>query len=732
VLCPLTFQLMKTVAAPLFSSLLLLAFCSPAGGSPADATPPRSPDTFRRLGNHLKDQSSLYLQQHAHNPIDWHPWGDEALGRARREDKPIFLSIGYSSCHWCHVMEHEVFEDDQVAEYLNRHFICIKVDREERPDLDAVYMQAVQMMTGRGGWPLSSFLTPELTPFFGGTYFPRDQFMELIERVQVVFTSRRDELEEQGARIAANLGRDLAGDDLHGEIGAEMIEAAARSAVDSYDSLHAGFGTGMKFPTPVKWSFLLHQYRKTGDPELGRMVQETCQAMAGGGIYDHVGGGFHRYTVDRDWTVPHFEKMLYDNAQLTSLFLEAGEVFQRQDFTAVGLDVLEFLIREMRDPDGGFYGSFDADSGGEEGSYYVWNRQQILAVTGVADGEPLADLLGVSPRGNFENSGSSVLTRRGDEEAIAWHHDLNQGELTKLLPAYRDQLRRERALRTPPGLDPKVITAWNGLTISALAHGYSVSGEGRYLDAARDCADFILSRHHREDGTLWRSSNGGEPAGDGILDDYAFLANGLIDLYQISGDEKYLIDAEELLSYLRREFTRERGAFFLTGQGTDIPLGRHFEFYDGAEPSGNGIALQALLRFAALTGRQEYLDEMKGALDRSRGLLQKTGLECAAWFDAALRLNGPFYDIVIAGSRGAPLMEELHRAALDNLSPWTVLSQIPADGAGETLLNLSPVLLGKSADAGGATAYVCQFGTCQAPTSDPARVRKQVARGWIK
>ncbi len=348
---------------------------------------PRTPENIRIHGNHLLHEPSLYLQQHAHNPLDWYPWGEEALNRAKAEDKPIFLSIGYSSCHWCHVMEHEVFEKDDVALFMNENFICIKVDREERPDLDSVYMEAVQMMTGRGGWPMSVFLTPDLKPFHGGTYFPHDPFMNLVHQIVDVYTTRRSELDQQGIKVAERIA---ASSNLliRGEFDVDdsVILEVVKRAKDSFDLQNAGFQQTQKFPTPARWRFLLHEFRQSGDEELGEMIIATLEAMQGGGIYDHVSGGFHRYTVDPNWTVPHFEKMLYDNGQLAGLFLEAGTVFKRDDFLATGTDVLEFLMRDMRADEGGFFASYDADSGGEEGTYYIWDESDITDAVGEADG----------------------------------------------------------------------------------------------------------------------------------------------------------------------------------------------------------------------------------------------------------------------------------------------------------------------------------------------------------
>jgi hypothetical protein len=686
----------------------------------------RSLDTIRSQGNHLVDQPSLYLRQHAYNPIDWYPWGDEALQRSRDDNKPIFLSIGYSSCHWCHVMEHEVFEKDDVASYLNQHFICIKVDREERPDLDAVYMEAVQMLTGRGGWPMSVFLTPELKPFYGGTYFPKDHFLGLIGKIEEVYRTHPEEVAAQANDLADKITQGSRALLSEGEgFKKAMIQAAVDRAAESYDPQNGGFRQTQKFPTPVKWRFLLHEYRFSGKSELGDMILHTCQAMAQGGLYDHVGGGFHRYTVDVDWTVPHFEKMLYDNGQLASLMLEAGVVFNRVDLKNTGLDVLDFLLREMRDEKGGIFASYDADSGGEEGTYYVWNQEEITAVVGAQDGPALAALLGVTEKGNFEHTGRSVLTRRADMAAVAQSTGRSADELEGLFARHRDALRSFRDQRTPPGLDRKIVTSWNGLAITALAQGYAVSGQERYLEAARAAADFLLTTHRRADGSLWRSSSEGQMSGEGILDDYTILAEGLVELYQVSGEAKYLAAARQLVDHALEHFDRPEGGYYMTPADGEAPLGRRVDYFDSVVPSGSGVLVHTLLKLSALTGETSYRDRATANLDQVSDLLDRAGPEMAWWFDAARKMSGPFYDVVIAGDDDAMV-----GAVLELLPASAVVSRVPGAGASQELVEVAPALQGKTAVNGKPTGYVCRFGSCQAPTGDGRELVKQVLTGW--
>ncbi|MEN8006567.1 MAG: thioredoxin domain-containing protein [Candidatus Krumholzibacteriota bacterium] len=711
----------RLIALTLLTSTLTGCPMQESNGKDPAPTGPRTPQEIMRDGNHLKNEPSVYLQQHAHNPLDWYPWGEEALAKARAEDKPIFLSIGYSSCHWCHVMEHEVFEQIDVAEFMNEHFVCIKVDREERPDLDSVYMEAVQMITGRGGWPMSVFLTPDLKPFHGGTYFPKDHFMKLTEQIVAVYQEKRDDLENQSRQIAARIESSSAIGTAGGGIPDDKgLAAAVAKGKESYDPVNAGFNQSQKFPTPVKWRFLLHEYRRRGDEDLAEMIVATLEAMQGGGIYDHVGGGFHRYTVDPDWTVPHFEKMLYDNGQLAGLFLEAGVVFERPDFTATGLDVCDFLLRDMRGKEGGIYASFDADSGGEEGTYYIWSRDDITAAVGRDDGPALADVLGISEQGNFEHSGSSVLTRRTNPDTDG------------LFDRHRNTLREVRSKRTPPGLDRKIVTSWNGLAIASLAQAYAVTADRKYLDGARKAADFLLNEHRNDDGSLRRSSSEGRTSGEGILDDYAFFADGLLEIYQVSGEVEYLKAARELIDHARTEFGREEGGFYMASSRVDSPLGRRVDYFDSVIPSGMAVMFTAMIKLGALTGETKYLTEVKDDLAHWSDLLDRAGLEMAWWFDAAARVNGPYHDVVIAGDPGDARTGALSRAALQHLPAGAVVSLIPAAGAGKDLLALAPALEGKNAPEGVPTAYVCEFGICQAPTTDPLQMRGQILRGWRK
>ncbi len=684
----------------------------------------RTPVEIREQGNHLLGESSVYLQQHAHNPVDWYPWGEEALARARDEDKPIFLSIGYSSCHWCHVMEHEVFEHDEVAALVNEHFVCIKVDREERPDLDAVYMEAVQAMTGRGGWPMTVFLTPDLEPFFGGTYFPRDQFLDLCRNVTQAYSDKRGELISQAGRVAEHLARKpaLAGErvpDL------QVVATQAAEALDDYDEAWGGFRQQQKFPTPLRWRFLLHQYRRSGDETLAAAIRHTLSAMAGGGIRDHLGGGFHRYTVEQTWLVPHFEIMLYDDAQLASLYLEAAAVFDDDYYRSVAADLLDFMLRDMSDPAGGFYASYDADSGGEEGSFYVWTPEEIDAVAGAEDGPVLSRLLGVTPKGNFE--GHTILTRRVSPAEVAREFGRDETDVAGLFDKHRQALYDHRAERVWPGLDRKLVTAWNGLALSAFARGAAVLGEPRYLEAARKTADRLWTLHRDDRGRLSRASTNGVRAGAGILDDYAMLAGGLLDLYQAAGRSEDLRRAQALLETAREVFADPKGSFFMTAIDEEAPLGRRADLFDSVEPSGVSSMLHALLRESALTGDPAGRDRVGEIIARHGDLLERAGLEMAWWLDALSLYHGPHYDVVVAGESGADAL----RAAFWKLDPsFAVLVSVPGAGPAEDLAALLPGTRGKTALDGAAAAYVCRFGACERPATEPSALGAQLRGTW--
>jgi len=691
--------------------------------------PNRAP--ARRRGNRLGEEASLYLRQHAHDPVDWYPWGDAALRRAQAEDRPIFLSSGYASCHWCHVMAHEVFADPAVADTLNRHFVSIKVDREEQPAIDDAYMQAVQLLTGGGGWPMSVFLLPDRRPFFGGTYIPRDRFLALLERIVELWGTRRGELARQAGEITQRI---LAGpmNDAAPPVAldAALLARVVRAAQDQFDEHYGGFAGPLKFPVPVRWQFLLDWHRRTGDPAARAMVERTLAAMAAGGLRDHVGGGFHRYTVDAAWTVPHFEKMLYDNAQLASLFLAAGAALRRPDFTAVGVDTLEFLAREMSDESGACFASFDADSGGHEGTFYVWTPAQITAAVGTREGPLLADLLGVTAEGNFE-AGLSVVTRRTAPAAVAARHRVPQAALDGLFERHRATLRAVRGERTPPGLDRKVVTAWSALTLSAFVRGALATGRAEFREQAGRIADFLWRVHRDPAGRLRRASNAGQAVGDAGLEDHALLAQGLLDLFQLTGEVELLERAHILLVAIRDHFSGPSVGWYTTAAWAEAPLGRRVDRFDSVIPGGASSTVQALITYGALTGRQEVLEEARAQLAAAGHVLDRAGLEMAGWLAAAVRLGGPLRTVIVAGDPEAPDRADLLAAAGSSLSPGVVVAPVAGAGPPPRLGERAPALAGKAAQGGRARAFICREGVCGAAVMDAPALGALATEGWI-
>ena len=687
---------------------------------------PRTPAQVREQGNFLKGSGSLYLQQHAHNPMEWYGWCDEAVARAKAEDKPIFLSIGYSSCHWCHVMEHEVFEDDEVAAYMNENFVSIKVDREERPDLDAIYMDAVLHMKGRGGWPMSVVLTPKLKPFFGGTYFPKVRFMGLMKAAKERFDTDRQKVEDQSEEVHDKISETLIGNPILA-FNVHALRSIMRRALDALDKKNGGLRGRMKFPTPVRWRYLVDAYRKWGNADLKDALLLTLDKMSSGGIQDHVGGGFHRYTVDNTWTVPHFEKMLYDNGQIASLFLEAGAAFSRSDYTRVGVMTADFMFTELLDPKGGFYASYDADSGGEEGTFYVWTPAELRKIAGDRDGTALAALMGVTAEGNFEHN-TSVVTRRADIELVSKTLGRPVAELKGLFDTWRPTLYQVRTKRTWPGLDTKLVTGWNGLAISAIAKTYIATREPRYLEAAKRSAGRIWDLHRKKDGTLYRVSNDGVPAEVAILDDYAFFAVGLLDLFEASGDTLHLERAQAIVAKADELFRRPKNGWLQTSDTDKSLLFRQFEPYDSVRPSGNSQMLEAHLRLAGLTGSAAHHEVVKITLASFTETLTKSGLGMGGWASVALRHLGPFYEVVVAGDgEKKRALDEVWRT----LKPtWAVRVDVPAAGPSTGLQSAVPPTQGKKAGSDGAMAYVCVRGACMKPTSDPKEFRAQLTEGW--
>ncbi|MEV5505776.1 thioredoxin domain-containing protein [Streptomyces orinoci] len=676
--------------------------------------------------NRLAGVTSPYLLQHADNPVDWWPWTPEAFEEARRRDVPILLSVGYAACHWCHVMAHESFEDEAMAAYLNEHFVAVKVDREERPDIDAVYMEAVQAATGQGGWPMTVFLTPKAEPFYFGTYFPPEPrhgmpgFRQVLEGVAAAWRDRRDEVGEVAQRIVRDLaGRSLRMTDARPP-SAEELHPALLELTRDFDAVHGGFGGAPKFPPSMVLEFLLRHHVRTGSEAALEMAQATCEAMARGGIYDQLGGGFARYSVDARWTVPHFEKMLYDNALLCRVYAHlwraTGSVMARR----VALETADFLVRELRTAQGGFASALDADSDDgsghhTEGAYYVWTPDQLRQALGEADAQDAADWFGVTEEGTFEG-GASVLQLPDTERLM---------DATKLA-SVRDRLLRARDMRPRPGRDDKVVAAWNGLAIAALAETGAYFDRPDLVQAAVDAADLLVRVHMDFHGRLLRTSLDGTAGGHaGVLEDYADVAEGFLALSQVTGEGVWVDFAGLLLNTVLTHFTDADGALYDTADDAETLIRRPQDPTDSATPSGWTAAAGALLTYAALTGSDPHREAAEQALGLVRQLAGRAP-RFIGWGLAVAEalLDGP-REVAVVGPPEDPATRELHRTALLSTAPGLVVAvgePGPAEDAEVPLLAGRPLLDGRPA------AYVCRRFTCAAPTSDTKALAAQLGR----
>ncbi|MDH3525183.1 MAG: thioredoxin domain-containing protein [Acidobacteriota bacterium] len=698
-------------------------------------------DGSPRFVNRLILESSPYLLQHAHNPVDWYPWGDEAFAAARRLDRPVFLSIGYSTCHWCHVMERESFEDLEVARFLNEHYVAIKVDREERPDVDSVYMSAVQMMTGQGGWPMSVWLTADREPFFGGTYFPaRDGdrgvavgFLTILARVETAWEASREEVAVAGQRLAAAIRRHLqpapgeplrggaappGGDDGSALPGVALVDRVAKLFHDRFDPENGGTRGAPKFPSTVPLRLLMRHYARTADPASLAMVVTTLEKMAAGGIYDQVGGGFHRYATDARWLVPHFEKMLYDNALLAVVYTEAFQLTGEPEFERTARGVLDYVGREMTSPDGGFYSATDADSpgpegDGEEGLFFTWTPGELAAALGPDSARVVASYFDVRAAGNFE--GRSILHRPKPLAAVAEGLGLPAGRVEETVAAALPLLYAARATREPPLRDDKILTAWNGLMISGFALAARTFADDRYLERAERAAGFAWSRL-RAGGRLARSYREGRASNPAVLEDYAFLAAGYLDLYEAGHDARWLDRARELQATLDARYPAPGGGYYRTADDAPALLARERPAVDGALPSGNSVAALVLQRLGELTGDDAYRETADGLLASLAARLEEAP---AGLTDLLLALefrHARVQEVVlVAPSEAAaqPFLERMRR----RFAPHQVLI-VAEEARLPELEKALPLLAGKTARDGKTTAYVCEQRVCQLPTTD--------------
>jgi uncharacterized protein YyaL (SSP411 family) len=673
------------------------------------------------MSNRLAQETSPYLLQHKENPVDWYPWGDEAIERARREDKPIFLSVGYSACHWCHVMEHESFENEAIATLLNEYFVSIKVDREERPDVDQIYMNAVQMLSGRGGWPMSVFLTPALEPFYAGTYWPPhasrgmpgfDQVVRAVgqgwrnNREQVLAGAEQITKQLQGIGLGPPL--DSLGD-LREELSHELVAAAVSQLGRAFDATWGGFGGAPKFPHPMDLKLLLRQWHRTRRDHLVHMVRTTLDRMASGGIYDHLGGGFARYSVDERWLVPHFEKMLYDNALLTSVYVEAFQVTGERLYEQVVRETIEYVLRDMTDPGGGFYSAEDADSEGEEGRFYTWTPEEIRAVLGAERAADFCRVYDVSDEGNFEGRNILNLPKTLAQSAMILGRD--EDELRVELAQCRREVFAARETRVRPGRDDKVLVSWNALMIEALALAGAAFANDSYTQAATKAANFLLDHVRGEDGRLLHTWKAGQAKLDAYLDDYTHLINALVTLYEATFDETLIDAAVELCGFLLGDFSdAEGGGFFYTRAGQQHLIARTKDYTDASVPSGNGTAAMALLRLGKLTGRAELLDAATNTLLAGARLMQRMPAATGQMLLALDFYLGPTHELVLlngAGSVLAPLRQRF--------LPHKVLAGRDAAKSQHHSPQLESLYAGKRAPEKDPVLYACRDHACEEP-----------------
>ena len=668
--------------------------------------------------NRLIDETSPYLLQHAHNPVDWYGWGEEAFQKAKAEDKPILLSIGYSACHWCHVMERESFENEEIARLMNELFVNIKVDREERPDLDEIYMSAVQMLTGRGGWPMTLFLTPDGKPFYGGTYFPPEDrggmpgFPRVLMGVNQAYRERPLDVEKSVTQILGALQRMAESAETAKPFSKTIIADGAAKVAQAYDADNGGLGQAPKFPNAGVYELFLRYHHHSKSSRYLEMVTHTLTKMARGGIYDHLGGGFHRYSVDAKWLVPHFEKMLYDNGQLVRIYAHAFKATQEPLFKTVVDETLTYLLREMLQPEGGFYSTQDADSEGVEGKFFVWTEAEVMQILGEADGAIFCRIYDVTESGNFEEKNiiHPILTF----EQASKYFRMELGEIERVIANAKQKLFIEREKRIKPFRDEKIITAWNGLMLSGLAEAIKISPQPAYIDAAKRTIEFIFTKLFR-DGFLLHTYKDGQAKLLGYLDDYAFTAVGLLDIYEALFDRSALSRAIELTEIMLREFWDEQdGGFFSTGKSHEKLISRAKPIFDASIPSGNALATQLLLRLFHVTGEERYLHYAEKVL-RS----YYDAMESQPFGFAHLLCALDFYlekpkEVVIVGEREDRRVEELLNKIHSVYQPNMTLQLARPD---ESLEKLSPLLQGKSQVGGNPTVYVCHNSTCSAPVT---------------
>jgi uncharacterized protein YyaL (SSP411 family) len=691
--------------------------------------------------NRLAAEKSPYLLEHAADPVDWFPWGEEAFARARAEDKPIFLSVGYSTCHWCHVMQRESFRDAEVAALLNKHFVCVKVDREERPDVDRVYMAACQLMTGGGGWPLTIIMTAEGRPFFAGTYFPkrarfgRAGMLELLAGVAELWAKDRAKLLTASGEVVGLLERRA-----HDSGPAALDEGSLATALEqlgrNFDEGNGGFGSAPKFPTPHNFYFLLRRWRDAGDGRALEMTERSLEAMMRGGVYDHVGFGFHRYATDAAWRVPHFEKMLYDQALLAVAYVEAYRATGDEEYARTAREIFTYVLRDMTSPEGAFYAAEDADSEGVEGRFYLWTEDELREVLAPDEADLVIEVFGVEAEGNFadpatgEPSGANVLFMERPLSDVAAERGWAEEEARTRLEAAREKLMRGRERRVRPRRDDKVLADWNGLMVAALALGARALDEPAYAEAAARAADFILGRMSRGGGRLYHRLSDGEAAVPAFLDDYAFLTWGLVELYETTFDAKYLKAALELARTTVDLFWDERaGGFFYAGSDAERLIVRKKELFDGAVPSGNAVATLNFLRLARLTGDASWEERAAATMRAFSGALASKPSFFTFMMTALAFALGPSHEVVVVGDPGAEDTREMLGALSRAYLPDAVVVFKPAGDEEADIVELAEYTRDLSQLSGRATAYVCERFSCRAPTNDVREMLTSLGAG---
>ncbi len=683
-----------------------------------------------KIGNRLAYEKSPYLLQHADNPVDWYPWGDEAFRKAKEQDKPIFLSIGYATCHWCHVMAHESFEDVAIAGLLNKHFISIKVDREERPDIDNIYMTVCQALTGRGGWPLSIFMTPEAKPFYAGTYFPKTGrmgvpgLMDILSHIASLWEKERTSLISDSEKITDLIRPKPDSKKSSHSLGDDTLKMGYENLKDSFDSINGGFGSQPKFPTPHQLTFLLRWHKRDPDSDALKMVEKTLEAMRSGGIFDQIGFGFHRYSVDAKWLVPHFEKMLYDQALLAMAYTEAFQVTGKDNFLETAKEIFTYVLRDMAAPEGGFYSAEDADSEGKEGLFYIWTPKEVERHLGKDPGELICRFYGITEEGNFED-GDSIAHVPVSHKRFAESEGISLPELETTLESAREKLFSVRKQRIHPLKDDKILTSWNGLMIAAFAKGYQVFGDRAYADAAKGAAGFILKKLKTKDGRLLRRYRQGDAAYPGYLDDYAFMVWGLIELYEATFEVAWLEEAVLLnKSMMDIYWDIKDGGLFFTGEGNETLIMRSKEIYDGAIPSGNSVAALNLLRLGRMTGNVDLEQKAEQLINTFAGQVTSYPAGYTQLLAALDFVIGPGKEVVIAGDTGTEATQSMVRTIQNKFLPNKVVLLKHQGAEGKRLANLSPFVEAMGPVNRKPTVYICEQYTCKSPISDISELEK--------